>query len=238
MSFRDFAIVVDEPEIERRFWDILPEICIRFWPSFIQGSLGVGDFMEKTLPVSVRTRMTGFGSFTTDIKLLSPWLLVEWRDAVWCVSKEGRMWNVADESIKIRALDIPKRPLWKVSSGFEGSEKPPLPKGVFPLAFSTNVIESFLLKFEDSLWFGDVSEIVLDRRAGAEIFKIVLLHGRQKFRILIQEGKYETKDIIMALGHVLKGLFKEGGNYYVDATYDNKIVVSDLPLSDTISAIR
>jgi hypothetical protein len=235
MSFRGFTIVVDEPEIERRFWDVMPEGYIRFWPSFIHGSLGVGDFLEKTLPVSVRTRITGFGSFTTDIKLLSPWLLVEWRDAVWCVSKEGRMWNVADENIKIRGLDIPKRPLWKISSGMEGSA---LPKGVFPLVFSTDAIESFLLKFGDSPWFDDISEIVLDRRAGAELFKIALVHGQQKFRILIQESKYETQDIIMALGHVLKGLFNEGGNYYVDATYDNKIIVSDLPLSDTIGADR
>lgn len=238
MSFQGFTIIVDEPDIERRFWDVLPEGYIRFWPFFIRGSFGIGDFLEKTLPVSVRTRMTGFGSFTTDIKLLSPWLLVEWRNAVWCVAKEGRMWNVADKNIELRGLEIPKKPLWKVSSGFGGSEKLPMPKGVFPLVFSTDAIENFLLKFGDSSWFGDVSEIALDRRAGAELFKIVLLRGRQEFRILIQEGKYETQDIIMALGHVLKSLFKEGGNYYVDATYDNKIVVSDLPLSDTIGVGR
>ncbi|GHS90292.1 hypothetical protein AGMMS49957_15950 [Synergistales bacterium] len=199
----------------------------------------MGDFLEKTLPVSARTRITGFGSFTTDIRLLSPWLLVEWRNAVWCVSREGRMWNVSDKNTALRGLEVPKRPLWKIPSGLDlGSEKFPLPSGVFPLVFSTDAIENFLLKFEDSPWFGDVSEIALDRRAGAELFKIVLLRGRQEFRILIQEGKYETQDIIMALGHVLKSLFNEGGNYYVDATYDNKIVVSDLPLSDTIGVGR
>ncbi|GHV32989.1 hypothetical protein FACS1894187_00090 [Synergistales bacterium] len=235
MSFRGFSIVVDEPEIERRFWDVLPERYIRFWPLFIRGSLEVGDFLEKTLPVFVRTRMTGFGSFATDIKLLSPWLLVEWRNAIWCVAKEGRMWNVGDENIKVRGMEIPKKPLWKISSG---SEELSLPGGVFPLIFSTDAIENFLLKFGDSPWFGYVSEIVVDHRVGTELFKLVLIRGRQEFHILIQEGKYEARDITIALEDVLEELFKEGGNYYVDATYNNKIVVSDLPLSGTIGVSR
>jgi hypothetical protein len=176
--------------------------------------------------------MTGMGVFTTEIKSLSPWVIVEWRGQVWCVSKEGRMWNAADEKLNVLGLDLPRRPLWRIPflSAESSGDMYPLPSGVFPSLFSLETIEDFSTKFGSELWFKNVEEIVLDRRAGADLFNLRFIRGGQEFRILLQKDKYKGQELNIALEHILKGLQKEGGNHLVDATYEGKIVVKDLSL--------
>lgn len=230
MSLRNYSIKAADPVLERRFWEMFPSQCLRFWPFFIRKSQDMGSFLEKTLPIVVRTKMTGFGVFSTDIELLSPWVVIEWRGIVWCVSREGKMWNTSDPSTHIKGLDIPQKPLWRMSpSAFPLSQdERPLPGGVFPSLFSVEVIEKFLTEFENEPWFKDAQEIFLDRRAGADLLKLRLVRGKQEFVILIQRDKYGWRELNIALEHILDRLLKEGGNHLIDATYEDKIVVRNL----------
>jgi hypothetical protein len=194
----------------------------------MQKSRDIKAFLEKTVPILVNVRLTGFGSFGVDIELLSPWVLVEWRQAVWCISREGRMWNAGDESLRLSGLEIPRKPVWRVASLFASNDdRGSLPGGVFPSPplVPTESIENFLSSFGGEPWFGDVEEISLERRAGAELFRLRLVRGQQEFTILIQRDKYEGKELDEALGRVLEDLSREGGSHLIDATYENKIVV-------------
>jgi hypothetical protein len=240
----EFRVKAAAPSLEKRFWDIFPSQCLRFWPLFLRRSRDIGFFLERTLPVLVFSHMTGFGTFDVDIKWLSPWIVVEWRGQVWCVSKEGRMWNVADEVLGADGLKIPKKPLWRISSSYSSSHSPSpplpetpaeagrdayaLPEGVFPSFFPIKVIEDFLTRFADESWFEYVEEIVLGRRAGADLFDLRFVRGRQKFTILIRQDKYGRHELDAALGQILGRLQREGGNYLIDATYEKKIVVRNL----------
>ncbi|MDR1048295.1 MAG: hypothetical protein LBL51_00950 [Synergistaceae bacterium] len=228
MSFRGFRIEVSDPALERRFWDVFPSRCLRFWPLFVRQSREIGAFLERTLPVLVDTRMTGLGEFSTEIRLLTPWLLVEWRGARWCVSREGRMWNTADESARVPGLELPRKPVWKFSSSSEALERTPWPGGDFPSIFSMGPVEDFLSRFGREPWFRDVQEVTVGRRAGDELFRLRFVRGRQEFVILIQHEKYEARELEVTLARILAALLEEGGSHLIDATYRNKIVVSAL----------
>jgi hypothetical protein len=232
MSMQEFHIKVTDPVLEKRFWDIFPSQCLRFWPLFLRRSQVMKVFLERTLPVLVSTRVTGFGGFATDIELLSPWVLVEWREQVWCISQEGRMWNIADKDLEIIGLDLPRKPLWRIPFlPVEASEDVySLPRGVFPSLFSVEAIEDFLARFGSESWFGNIEEVVLDRRAGADLFNLRFIRGGQELTILLQKDKYIGQELNTALEHILKSLQKEGGNHLIDATYEDKIVVKKLSL--------
>ena len=57
-----------------------------------------------------------------------------------------------------------------------------------------DVVVVFLQEYQDYPWFGTVKEIVLDRRAGAELYRLTLVRGKQKFELLIQRSKYGSLD--------------------------------------------
>ena len=230
MAMRGYSVETAYPTLERKFWDLFPSQTLRFWPLFLRESHDIGVFLEKTLPIRVYTRMTGLGTFSTRIVLLSPRLVVEWRGQKWCVSLEGQMWNAADGNAWIKELEIPQKPVWRIVSlpGMSSADKRPLPSGIFPALFSTAAIEDFLTSFGDSPWFGNIEEVVLDRREGSDLFTLRFVRESQELTILIQKEKYGWQELDFALEHILGRLWKEGGNHVVDATYKDKIVVKKL----------
>jgi len=230
MTMRELSVNAANPILEERYWDILPSRSLRFWPLFIRSAQDVAVFLEKTTPVLVETRMTGMGSFVTDIRLLSPRMLVEWRGEVWCVSKEGRMWNIAEGSFGFRELEIPLRPLWRMqASSIVCENEQLLPGGVFPSIFSTDVIDDFLEGLGDASWFDGVEEVALDRRAGDDLFRLRYVREGQEFTILIQRNRLRWEELSLALEHILNRLVREDGSRLIDATYRDRIVVKNLP---------
>ncbi|MDR1873765.1 MAG: hypothetical protein LBQ90_01955 [Synergistaceae bacterium] len=229
MSLRGYRLTAGNSFVEKRFWDVFPAESLRFWPSFLQESQNVASFLERTIPVEVRTQLTGFGTFSTTVSLLSPWLLVEWRGQTWCISREGRMWSTADEDARIGGLRIPEKPLWRIaSSDSSGVDEAPLPRGVFSSLFPVNIIENFLEGFGKASWFENVREIALERRAGADLFRLHYVSEERKYTILIQRNRSGWQELNTALEHILKRLPKDGGSRLIDATYENRIVVRAL----------
>jgi hypothetical protein len=236
MSMSEIRVNAATPVLEEKYWAVFPSKCLRFWPMFIRKSQDVAVFLERTNPVLVKTRMTGIGSFAVDIDLLSPRIVVEWKGELWCISKEGRMWNLADGSLGLMDLKVPQKPVWRVivSSVINENEQL-MPRGVFPSIFSIDAIDDFLDGLRDAPWFGGVEEVVLDRRAGDYLFKLRYVRDGKDFAILIQSDKYEWEELSLALEQILADLAREDGSRLIDATYwderqkQNKIVVRDLP---------
>lgn len=229
-SFGNYSLKAPDPALERAFWELLPSRVLRFWPFFVRDSRNVGGFLEKKLPVAVRTEMRGLGSFSTRIDLLSPWLVAEWRGQLWVVSREGRMWNTADSSMRLSGMEIPERPLWRIPTLPETLSRDvlPLPRGVFPSFLPTGTVEEFLARLGLCSWFRDVQDIELNRRAGSTLFKLGLVRGKQKFTVLIQRNGYGWQELGLALEQIVDRLSTEGGDHLIDATYENKIVVRNL----------
>ena len=229
MSMGEITVIAATPALEERYWDVFPSRCLSFWPLFIRKSQDVAVFLERTNPVFVETRMTGIGSFVVDIKMLSPHIVVEWKGGLWCISKEGRMWSLADGSFGLTDLKIEQKPLWRVlDSSVVNESGQLLPGGVFPSIFSIDAIDDFLNELRDASWFDGVEEIALDRRAGDDLFQLRYVQGGKNHAILIQRGKYEWGELSLALEDILGRLRPEDGSYLIDATYKDKIVVKKL----------
>jgi len=229
-ALRGYSVEASNPTLEKYVWDVVPVKGWRFWPSFLSQSREMEAFLEKTLPVFVNTRMTGWGIFVTDIKRLSPWLTVEWKGQLWRISRDARMWSLSEDKTGGGKSGIPVKPLWRIVSSVSSADENFLPKGVFPSFFLTAPIDDFLERFGKESWFSNIEEIVLDRREGTDLFRLRFRQEMQEFEILIQKDKYEGRTLNLALEELLDRLRKEGGNYVIDATYENnRIVVRALP---------
>ena len=226
MSLKGYRIEAEDQTLERRFWDVFPVRSLRFWPFLLKDAGGVEAFLERVLPVSVSTRMSEFGRFVTTMKWLRPWLKVWWRDRLWCVSREGRMWEADGFAGSSMSSDI-KGPVWQLAS-LSGDIRP-LPLGVFSVPVSLDAVSAFLLEYQDYPWFSSVERIVWDRRAGADLFRLALVRGKQRFEVLIQQNKYGGQELGAMLEEVLGRLAKESGNHRIDATYEGKILLQKLP---------
>ena len=228
MALRGYSVKADSPVLERRLWDIFPLRCLRFWPWLFRDARGLKEFLERDIPVTVDTQMSGMGHFETVIRWLTPWIRVEWGGRLWCVSKEGRMWDVA-ETVASPSLASLKGPVWRLAP-MEGAEQLP-PSGVFDSRpfVPSKVIGSFLEEYGGCGWFEAVQEITWDHQAGADLFRLKLVRGGQNFELLIQRAKYAGQDLGVAIEDILNRLSLEGGDHLIDATYEGKILLRSRP---------
>ena len=225
MSLSGYRVEAESPVLEERFWKVFPSRGIYFWPFLVIDEGGVQEFLERDIPVFVDTRMTRLGKFVTTIKWLTPWLKVRWHGRLWCISKEGRMWDTLEMGIPFDAGSV-EGPVWRLPQLDEGSGPPP--SGVFVAPVKTDAVAGFLSEYERYVWFGSVREIVWDRRAGMDLFRLKLVQGQQNFEILLQPEKYPGQELGVTLGKVLSDLYKKGGNHLIDATYEGKILLKDI----------
>ncbi len=227
MPLSGYRVDAQDPALEERLWSVFPSRCFRFWPYFLKDAEGLKQFLERDIPVSVVTTMPRVGRFATAIKRLTPWLKVRWYDQLWCVSREGRMWNVAEAQGHMASADLGLGPTWRLPQLKEDGERPP--SGVFDFPMSLDALAGFLDEYQRYEWFRAVQDIAWDRRAGADLFRLKLRREKQLFELLIQPEKYEGQDLGVGLEELFSKLSKEGGNHLIDATYKGKILLRDLP---------
>ncbi len=227
-ALHDYRIEAQSQELEARLWEVFPKRCLSFWPYFMKDRNGMKDFLERDMPVAVDTEMKKLGRFTTTINWLKAWVKVEWRGKIWCISRDGRMWQyepgrpVDDEAGRI---------VWKIPEEGniqEGANVQPPMFGVFRSPISTEVIASFLDDFRECRWFDAASEMTWERRAGMDLFILKLASGNQKFELYFQPGKYKGQDVGTVLDSLFDRLLNEGGNHIIDATYEGKILLRKL----------
>ena len=222
-----YEISAQSKALEQRLWEVFPQRDLKFWPYLLEDSKNLREFLERDMPVTVETKMLKFGKFKTEIKWIEPWLKVYWRERVWYISKEKKMWALDDEiNRNFKGTDPPI--VWKIPKDLPGvGENMPL-FGVFDSPLPTETIENFLNKFSECNWFQFVSEISWQRRAGSDLFVLDISKNNQRFELLIQNDKYAQQDLGLLIEDVFEELAKEGGNHIIDATYQGKIVLRHL----------
>lgn len=236
MSLKGYRVEAESQDLEKRLWEIFPTRSLRFWPFFLKDLGGMEEFLERALPVTVSTQMSEFGRFITTMKWLRPWLKVWWRDRLWFVSRDGRMWDARDSGGVYTHYSGAKGPVWQLAS-LSGDMRP-LPSGVFSSPVSMDAVADFFREYQEYSWFGSVEEIVWDRRAGADLFRLSLVRGKQKFEILMQQSKYGGQELGAMLEEILEKLAKESGNHRIDATYEGKILLQSLPGGPNEGSLR
>ena len=245
LALKNYKIEADSPVLEERLWKVFPSRCLKFWPYLKKDCEGFKDFLERDIPVTVETKMSGFfsGNFTTSIKWVQAWIKVLWRGKFWYISEDGKMWacekNEDFEDIfedmnnfmleKNKSLNV----VWKIPEQLNSDNhdsdiiQTPL-SGVFKTPVSTEKIASFLEEFKGYSWFQDITEITWERRAGLDLFILRLSKGKQTFEVQLQQEKYSGWDLGLLIESVISDLIKEGGNHIIDATYNGKILLRGL----------
>ncbi|MCR5346912.1 MAG: hypothetical protein K6E38_03970 [Fretibacterium sp.] len=228
MALSGYSVKADSPVLERRLWDLFPVRCLRFWPWMLRDAKGLGDFLERDMPVTVSTQMSGMGRFETVMRWLTPWFRVQWGGRLWCVSREWRMWEIEGTAGSPPMKNL-RGPLWHLPL-LEGKEQLPL-SGVFDSRsfFPVEAVAGFLDEYGRYEWFKAAGEITWDHAAGTDLFRLKLTRGGQNFEILIQRAKYVGQDLGAAIENILKRLSQEGGDHLIDATYKGKVLLRSLP---------
>ncbi len=227
-ALKNYRIETQSQDLERRLWEVFPSRCLTFWPYLLKDARGMGEFLERDMPVTVETHMNRLGQFTTKIEWLSAWVKVDWRGQIWCISRDGRMWLYERGR---QNDDKVSRLIWKIpeqnSTGDDITATPPM-LGVFQSPLSTEVIAEFLDEFEGRRWFEAATDITWERRAGMNLFFLKLSHRTQKFELYLQPEKYSDRDIGASIDELFARLINEGGNHIIDATYEGKILLRNL----------
>ena len=218
----DYQVIAQSQVIEQRLWEIFPKRCLTFWPYMYWDADGLKEFLERDMPVKVETE-SSWGKFTTKIEWLRAWIKVQWRGKIWCISRDGRMW---ENSPGRQNDDDAGHLVWKINEIEE--EEPPNIYGVFKSPLSTEIIASFIDEFRRYKWFEAANEITWERRAGMNMFILKLSHGTQRFEIQLQRDKYPGQDVGGTVEEIFSRLINEGGNHIIDATYEGKILLRKL----------
>lgn len=243
LPLRDYKVDAQSPVLEKRLWDVFPSRAFYFWPWFLRDAKNFENFLESDAPVSVQTQKLGFGKFRTVIKWLTPWLKIAWRGRVWCISRDGKMWDMADMPVYASYV---KGPVWVLNYDKNNldlnlnnavvDDNYILPSGVFKSPIDTDIINKFVDEYQNYEWFNSAEQIVMDRRAGMNLFIIRLVYGIQNFEILIQGEKYAGQDLGAAIDDIIfNKLSKEGGDHIIDATYEGKILIRKLISSSKLA---
>ena len=222
-ALEDYQVKAQSQIMEQRLWEIFPKRCLTFWPYMYKDAEGIKEFLEKDMPVTVETESTWTGRFTTKIEWLRAWVKVQWRGKLWCISKDGRMW---ENSPGRQNDEDAGRLVWKINE-LEEEEAPQI-YGVFKSPLSTEVIALFIEEFRGYKWFDAADEITWERRAGMDLFTLKLSHGTQRFELQLQRDKYKDQEIGRTIEDLFLRLINEGGNHIIDATYEGKISVRKL----------
>ena len=234
LSLSDYKVDAQGPAQEKRLWDVFSARSFYFWPWLcFKDANNIKSFLERDMPVSVQMQRLGWGKYRTVMRWLTPWIKVAWKGRVWCISKEGRMWDISE--MPIYASQV-KGPVWVLDNYNKNNNKAEaevddnfeVPTGVFKSPIETYKIDKFLNEYQAYDWFSLVDRVIMSRRAGMDLFKIRLALNNQVFEILIQGDKYAGQDLGAAVNDILKKLALEGGNHVIDATYEGKILLRAL----------
>lgn len=217
-SLNGYALRAPDPLIEKRFWDLFPPACLRYWPIFMFKFPQISTLLERTIPVNAITEVTRSGGFVTRIAFVQPWLRVEWMGAPWYVSEKGFMWSPS-----LWGLRPPRGAVWKLPDSFGRYSQPGkienIPDGVFPAMFSVEMLKNFVNIFEGQTWFQNVSEVDVERQAGEYVLKLNVDFNGRKILLKAQGDIGKWRSIGAALPRVAPQAT------VVDMTYSNKLVV-------------
>jgi len=224
LTLNGYILEAPSADIEKRFWELLPPECIRYWPVLVFKSSQIRAILEKTVPVQVSTEAKGIGLFHTRISYLEPWLMVEWRGAALYLSREGLMW-----APEINAFQVPESPLWKVSESlnrYSNVENRDVPDGVFPAVFSIEELKRYDEIFRVQNWYYHAKYISIDRRAGEFIIELSLDLDGKKVVLLINGIESKIKQIDVLLKQILAEIGMDAKDIHIDMSYTDKIVVT------------
>jgi hypothetical protein len=223
LSLKGYVLETPSADIEKRFWELLPPECIRYWPVLVFKSSLIRTILEKTTPVRVSTEAKGVGLFHTRITYLEPWLMVEWRGDIWYLSKDGYMW-----APELYAFGISESPIWKISESLNRYSDTGIaaPDGVFPAMFSVVELERFDSIFRAQSWYTNVEYISFDRRAGDFLLRLSLDFRGKKVIVIINGEENKLYEIDYFLRQILAQISLDDKEVFIDMSYPDKIVVT------------
>jgi len=224
LSLKGYVLETPNADVEKRFWELLPSECLRYWPVMVFKSSQIRALMEKTIPVRVSTEAKGVGLFHTRISYFEPWIMVEWRGNIWHLSKEGYMW-----ATELYTLKVPDSPLWKVSEAltrYSDIGRPFVPEGVFPAMFPTEELKHFETLFKAQSWYRGVEYVDFDRRAGEIVLRISLNLSGKKIILTVNGEEGKLSEIDMLLKQILPETGVGDGEIFIDMSYPDKVVVT------------
>lgn len=231
LSLNECKIFAPSMQVEEQFWRVFPADCVRSWPALIFRLPQMAAFLERTIPIKVSFEADGFGVFDIKVSPLSAWLYVEWRGRLWYLSESGFMWDPS-----LLNLPAPHEVVWEltdtlfdsthsVSSQYQMNSQLP-PDGVFPVIFPVAEIKSCFALFDKKAWAEKIQKVILERRAGEYIIKVSIMSDNQKILLVAQKESEKWRDMDTLLSHILPQVKKESGDFIVDMTYSNKVVIT------------
>lgn len=231
---RDIRFYPEEPYTEKCFWDIVNSKEIRCWFLLYTSRLSLVDHIEKWIPARYKIKLTGFGSFGLEMYPMDPSFIISWKDQLWYLEDGGSIWK--------RSLGVNKilnvrpeieSPVFEIGEGFPSPLSDELVSSEDQYIQRSLLSVTLLKKWKEGImrlpWADSIQKVVLQNKGGEQCLQLKLRTDKGILSMLFQSDTNRWPEVVEALGKIMPG-FPEGyRNLDIDALYQDKIVVKEIP---------
>jgi hypothetical protein len=229
---RDLEITAGAVIPEEVIWQALPKKTERFWLSLLFGNGIFEKRVTNYFPVSIKTRIVGWGRYRVTVKPLDIFLCVSWNSKQWWLSEDGRMWQSAlPAGALVNGINYPSRPILSWDSELPIPIDPEKQAGdIYPSSLPLVKIKKWYETIGKMNWKEDIYCLMAKKIDGRQVVQIVLgTEGRATGEIVVKEDASDWLSLAAALESIYPSA--SGGvpqGVSINATYtDMKFTVSD-----------
>jgi len=221
-----------EETSESLFWKKLKPEDIRWWPLLYLHKNRISREIERSLPVKANLQIIGLGHLEVKVASINPSFIVIWENMPWFVDLSGKIWGkyrVANMSFPATSKDL--KPALKIGKGFPA----PLPEmdltgtedTVFQSLLPMDLISGWMKALRSLPWFDNIDQVVMRENAGAYLLLLRIRTDKGWIDLLVKPDHSKWLLLAEALGRIMPKFPLGYSNIFIDATYEDKIIVRD-----------
>ncbi len=158
-------------------------------------------------------------------------MILGWQGNKWYLSEDGGIWSANHPANQYMHFSVKSGDVqWNVADAIPSPIQGVSPKHdrVYHSSLPLDYLRDWRSGFSRSTWYHSVEQLLLDRRAGRFLFRIILKKDGHIADLLVDGDVQSLNERNVAIEHVLQAIPETTKKSIIDATYQDKIVVKYL----------
>ena len=216
-------------------WRSIGSLSRRFWVIPLLRKEAIARELEERYPAGITVSISGWGRIVISAQSYVPWLELVYQGRDYVLSTDGHIWpksfSIDAKPDKATAGDG-QLPLWHWDKSLQG------PFG--DINKRDTIVQKSTLPMEDLRlwqerlskqgWLGKTISVTVSLRGGSRFLKVVAQRNNQRIQLELGDHTENWETIFSATRKILAERAQaEQSSLVIDATYEGKIVASNVP---------
>ena len=221
-------------------WKSIGSLSRRIWVIPVLRRGAITRELEERYPAGINVSVSGWGRISISAVPRLPWIELGYKGQEFVVSTDGYIWpeslSMGWKGVGQRAGKLAKLPHWDWDKDLQAPFEDPGKR--------ENVVQKSTLPIKDVMawqeklsaqgWIGKPISVAVSVRGGERFLKVVAQRNKQRIQLEVDDDIEKWDTIFSATRKILSGQPDAGGaTLLVDATYEGKIVVGNVPPDGT-----